>query len=160
MEKLELTAVLKNAWKKRDNYHGMYGTKFYNSWRSIKTRCNGSAGKSSIKKYKDKGIIYCNKWNTFKGFYEDMFDSYIDGFTVDRIDNSKGYYKENCRWANQKTQQNNRTNNVLITYNNETKTIREWSDTLGVTYNSLKLRYYKRYLKGIITVEQLIEFKK
>jgi hypothetical protein len=158
--KEEISLLLKESWLKRNDYHGMVGTKFYNSWRSIKTRCNGTCGKDSIKKYKDKGITYCKKWNNFKGFYEDMFNSYIEGLTIDRIDNSKGYFKENCRWATQKIQQNNKTNNVRINYKGVDKTLREWSDELGVTYDSIKLRYYRRYLTGKITIEQLIEFKK
>ena len=29
-------------------------------------------------------------------------------FTLDRIDNNKGYSRENCRWVDMKTQNNNR----------------------------------------------------
>lgn len=156
----KITKSITEGWKNRDDYHGMYRTKFYNSWRSLTTRCRGTAGEGSIKKYKDKGITYCDKWKSFKGFYEDMFPSYLEGLTIDRIDNCKGYFKENCKWSTAKEQANNKTNNIRINYKGIEKTLREWSDELNVTYNSIKLRYYRRYLTGKITINQLIEFKK
>lgn len=151
---------IKRSWKLRSGYHGMKGSKFHNSWRSIKTRCHGTAGFDSIKKYKDKGITYCEKWKTFQGFYEDMFSSYIEGLTIDRLDNSKGYFKENCRWATAKMQANNKTNNVRLEYDGQIKTLAEWAIYLNVTFNSIKMRYYNRYLKGKITLKELIEFKR
>ena len=33
------------------------------------------------------------------------------GYTIDRIDNDKGYSKENCKWSNWHQQQTNRRNN-------------------------------------------------
>ncbi len=89
--KSQKSIKLSSSWKNRKEYHGMKNTKFYNSYRSMITRCNGTAGFSSIKKYKDKGITVCDRWRgNFKNFYEDMFPSWQEGLTIDRIDNSKG----------------------------------------------------------------------
>jgi hypothetical protein len=34
------------------------------------------------------------------------------GYSIDRIDNNKGYCKDNCRWATCKEQNNNKRNNI------------------------------------------------
>lgn len=151
--------ALSEAWKDRADYHGMYGTKFHNSWRSMVTRCNGTAGLDSIKKYKNKGITVCERWLKFKNFYEDMFPSYIEGLTIDRIKNEFGYFKENCRWATQKQQQNNRTNSLRIEYMGDSLTAREWSDKLGLSFHIIRNRYYRFFVKGKIKIEEVFLLK-
>lgn len=147
---------LRLAWKDRAGYHGMYGTKFYNTWRSMTTRCKGTAGEESKRKYRDKGITVCDRWLDFKNFYEDMFPTYIEGLTIDRIKNELGYYKDNCRWATPTQQANNRGNSVRVEYQGENLTLREWSDKIGTPFSALRNRYYKQYLNGEITKEYLL----
>jgi len=139
---------LSESWVNRDAYHGKYGTKIHNCWRSMVTRCRGTAGPDSVKKYKNKGITVCERWLSFKNFYEDMGASFKEGLTIDRIDNSKGYYFENCRWATHLEQANNKTNNLIISYDGQSLTLRQWSELIGVSFYALRNRYYKQYIKG------------
>jgi len=157
--KLKRCNSIKNAWKTRHDYHGMYNTKFYNSWRSMTTRCRGTCGKESIKKYRDRCITVCERWLDFKNFYTDMYPTYIDGLTIDRINNNGNYEPSNCRWATIEQQAYNKRNTVRIDYNGENLTLPEWSKKLGIGINSLKLRYFRRYVKGKITIKELMEFK-
>jgi hypothetical protein len=94
------------AYNKGNTKHGMYGTKTYNTWHSMKKRCKNKS-EASFKHYGERGITVCEKWLTFEGFYEDMGDR-PDGMTLDRIDNNKGYFKDNCRWASKTTQSSNK----------------------------------------------------
>lgn len=98
----------------------------------------------SYKYYGKKGVTVCKQWlddyNTFKSWA--LENGYSDSLTLDRIDNAKGYTPSNCRWVTMKEQQNNRTNNQLITYKGKTQTLSQWSDELGISYNVVRLRYY------------------
>lgn len=91
----------------------------YNSWRAMKERCYGKKYWAR-KHYSGKGITVCDRWRIgpdgFANFLADMGDR-PDGMSLDRIDNSKGYCPENCRWADQKQQVRNssRVTNAIIT---------------------------------------------
>lgn len=92
--------------------------------------------------YGGRGITVCDEWkNNFKAFKKwALANGYQDSLTLDRIDNNKGYSPENCRWATQKQQCNNRTNNHLVTYRGKTKTLAEWCDELGLYYRTIANR--------------------
>ena len=83
----------------------------------------------------------CDKWVDFIGFYEDMGDP-GDGLSLDRIDNNRGYCKENCRWATRKEQCRNTRSNRLMSAFGESKTIAEWVVDIRckVSRGSLTLR--------------------
>lgn len=77
-----------------------------------------------------------------------MFSSYKRGLSLDRIDNNKGYFKENCRWATAKEQANNTIKierALRYTYLGITKTIKEWAEIIGIKRTTLdkRLRVYK-----------------
>lgn len=81
------------------------------SYKSMVARCHNVKHPTYIK-YGNKGIVVCDRWrfgeNSKTGwlcFLEDMGGRPLK-HTIDRIDNSKGYEPQNCRWATP-TQQNN-----------------------------------------------------
>lgn len=108
--------------------------------------------------YGGRGIKLCAEWNNreldrnkrgrfSKGFlaFEKwaLNNGYIEGLTIDRIDNGKDYSPDNCRWITYKEQANNRRNNRCITYNGKTQTIAQWAEELNM--NPRKLRSRLRY---------------
>ena len=121
--------------------HGMTKTRTYKTWNGIIQRCLNSKN-SSYHHYGGRGITVCNRWLKFENFYVDMGDR-PDDMSIDRIDNDGNYEPDNCRWATQKEQTRNARSNRLILYNGETKTMVEWSETLGLSYATITNRVYK-----------------
>lgn len=105
--------ILKEFAHTYNRKHGEGGkTKEYRIWCHIKERC---LNKKSPKypTYGGRGITICKSWSdSYEEFLKDMGRS-PKGMSIDRIDNDKGYDKFNCRWATDKQQARNKTNNVL-----------------------------------------------
>ena len=134
--------------KEKVTTHGLKKSKLYVVWRDIKLRCF-NPNSMGFKNYGAKGVVMCDEWkNDFKAFYD---WSILNGYnpdakrgecTIDRIDNSKGYCSENCRWVNNLVQQNNKTNNRFLTYNGETHSVAEWSRKINMPSHILYARLY------------------
>lgn len=100
--------------------------RFYRIWEGMKFR--GFWAEKSITedaknqwaRYGGRGITLCKEWMEFENFYADMGESYEahvkefgeNNTSIDRIDNNKGYYKENCRWATRSEQRLNQKRNA------------------------------------------------
>lgn len=104
-------------WRKKWTTHNMSKSRLYHIWNGIKMRCLNK-NEPSYKYYGGRGITVCRNWLTFIGFYNWAKNSgYKQNLTIDRIDNNKGYYPTNCRWATIAQQNRNKTN--LIKYKGE-----------------------------------------
>jgi hypothetical protein len=120
--------------------HGMRGHRLYYTWACMKHRCL-SPNDPRYKDYGGRGITICDAWrDSFAAFVSDMDGSYLDGCTLDRVDNSKGYCKENCKWSTSSEQQNNRRTNCRLTMGSETHTLAEWARKLGVPASRISTR--------------------
>lgn len=120
--------------------HGMYGTRPYSIWSGIKRRCYNT-NDISYKKYGAKGIVMCDEWRSaFLDFWDDMKDTYFGDAQIDRIDNSKGYSKRNCRWVTLKEQANNKSSVVLYEHNSKKMNASDWEKELGLKTGTIRAR--------------------
>lgn len=141
-------------YESRNYTHRMTHTRLHNIWAKMRQRCN-SPKDNCYYRYGAKGITVCDEWNhSFESFYEwSMKNGYSDSLTIDRIDNSKGYYPENCRWVTFADQQRNKSSNIVITYNGETKILAEWCRYFNVNYSMVRERLKRNWTfeKAIFT---------
>lgn len=122
--------------------HGMSDTRIYNIWLGMRNRCYKEHS-PSFKKYGAKGVSVCSEWNnSFDVFYSwAIKNGYSENLTLDRYPNKNGNYEpNNCRWATQKQQQNNRNGNVLYSYLGETLILPELCDKYKRDYKMVWAR--------------------
>lgn len=106
----------------------------YTTWVSMKQRCFNPKVKN-YHRYGGRGITVCDEWkNSFENFLKDMGER-PEGYCIDRIDNEKGYFKENCRWVTNEENCNNREVSALHEYKGETLSETQWAKRLGLSRN-------------------------
>lgn len=116
--------------------HGASHTGLYNRYKSMLNRCHNPSN-PSYARYGAKGVTVCDRWReSFQSFYEDM-GAPPDGYTLDRIDNSKGYSPDNCRWATVKQQSENSSRPRVISFNGKTMNVSQWAKHLGINTATL-----------------------
>jgi len=113
------------------NKHHLYST-----WKSMRSRCNNKRN-PKYNNYGGRGISICERWNNFELFVTDMEPSWISGLSIHRVDNNGNYHPNNCIWATPKIQSNFKTNSRIISHGGESKTISEWSESIGIKYATL-----------------------
>ncbi|MDR1837624.1 MAG: hypothetical protein LBQ89_08205 [Treponema sp.] len=125
--------------------HGVSKSRLYAIWSGMITRCENPNRKKHKKDYQDRGITVYQEWHSFELFQEwALANGYAENLTIERIDNNKGYSPDNCKWADNKTQANNRRICINITFNGVTQTIAQWAEEIGMKYTTL----YQRFLNG------------
>lgn len=93
-------------------------------WTDIKSRTS-DPNHPAYSRYSQLSV---SGWNSFSEFSDwAKSNGYRYGLDIDRIDNSKGYSPENCRFVTRSENNRNRKSNRLLAAFGETKTLVEWS---------------------------------
>lgn len=103
----------------------------FNSWRAI----------LYTEKGKRAGVV--DGWRKFSTFFEDVHNSYKKGLRLSRKDKDKPFGPDNFEWVTNLELAQTAKDTVWLTYKDETKTLREWSEEFGMSYNGLRQRYFR-----------------
>lgn len=123
----------------------------YCSWTSAKARCTNPKTEG-YNQYGGRGITICERWaDSYENFIEDMGKKPYPSYTLDRIDNEKGYFPENCRWASKTTQAQNRRNVIWIEVNGEKMTASAFRELTLLSEFKIK-----RFLDKGVTGDEII----
>lgn len=118
--------------------HGMAHNPVYRVWIEMRRRCQVPSH-PSFHNYGGRGICVDPRWEDFSNFYADMGQR-PNGGSIERIDNSGPYSKENCKWASNKEQHNNKRTNRLLTAFGRTQTVAQWSAEFGIPWTTIRSR--------------------
>lgn len=120
---------------KYSKHNPLYGT-----WIGMMGRCYNKKS-PSFKWYGGKGIGVCEPWRRIVAFSDwAIANGWYKGCNIDRIDPSKDYSPENCRIVSALENQQNRTNNVMLEHDGETKCVTEWERELGFKRGTIQGR--------------------
>lgn len=129
---------LRESVTARQLTHGQSRSRVYRSWATMIQRCTNPKS-THWASYGGRGIVVCSEWFDFENFYRDMGERPA-GATLERAYNDKGYEPGNVIWATRLAQANNRRTNVLLSLNEETKTMAEWGRFTGLGKQIIKNR--------------------
>ena len=126
-------------------FNGETKTKLYFKWHDIKMRCSENC---KIERYRRKRLEIYEGWkNDFLLFYNwAMNNGYKEGLQIDRIDNKKGYFPDNCRFVTPSENTNNRDVTIYVNYEGKREALTSLLKRLGkydkyTTYHA-RLKYY------------------
>jgi len=149
--------------------HGMKDERIYSIWQNMKTRCHDE-NVSVYKYYGGRGINYCEEWENFINFKNDMYEGYLKhveefgekNTSIDRINVNGNYEPSNCKWATCKEQGRNQRRNKRYLINNEKLTAIEISEEYGIPSSTIISRIktnkpvkeiinteYRRFYRGV-----------
>jgi len=123
--------------------HGMSGRPEYQVWADMIGRCENE-NRENHERYGGRGIEVCPAWReSFEAFLADVGPRPSRHYSIERIDNARGYEPGNCRWATAAEQSRNKRNTHSIEHAGRTMCLADWARHIGICPKSLRKRIHK-----------------
>ncbi len=142
------------------NKHNLTHHRLYKTWLGMMQRCNNPK-QISYKYYGAKGIKVCNKWLDINNFIEDMYPSFQEGLTIDRIDVNGNYEPTNCRWST-KTVQSRNTRKLMCNNTSHYRgvhfdnTINKWIAKICVNFKRIHIGTFNVAIDGALAYDNYV----
>ena len=105
--------------------HGMSKSNEYRIWQDMLRRC-ANPDRDEYPRYGGRGISVDPSWLNFSQFYKDMGPRPSTKHSIERLDNNGNYTPQNCKWATNEEQANNKRNTTILVHQGKSKSITEW----------------------------------
>ncbi len=142
------------------NTHNLSNHRLYKIWHNMIQRCTNPKN-TFYENYGERGIKVSNKWLDISNFINDMYPSYQEGLSMDRIDNNKGYSKDNCRWTTRSIQ--SRNTRVLKSTNTSgyrgvhwRKSLKKWISQITVDSKRIHIGSFDTAIDGAVAYDKYI----
>lgn len=141
---------------KKCRFHHSSRTRLYRIWQGIKSRCFNKKYKL-YESYGARGITMCDNWHDFTNFQKlALNQGYKDNLSIERINVNGNYSPENCKWATNQEQQNNKRKTRRYTINGVTHSLAEWCLIYKQNFMTVSLRIKR----GMIVENALMQTPK
>ncbi len=124
--------------------HGQHKTPEYTAWLSMRQRCVNTKH-PCYAGYGGRGITVCERWDLFENFISDMGKRPSPRHEIERLNNDKGYYPDNCAWKTRFEQMRNTRKTRLVTLGDVTQCLKDWCRDLGISYKLTLNRISKNW---------------
>lgn len=124
----------------RNHVHGASGTPLFQVWQHMHERVE-------VERYRELGVRVCDEWReypVFHAYVEEHLGPKPAGYSIDRIDNARGYEPGNVRWASPVRQQRNKRNTRWVTAFGRTQCVHDWAEQYGVKPETIWARIHKQ----------------
>ena len=139
--------------------HGYFGHPLYKVWQSMKERCYNQ-NHQAFKRYGGRGILMCDDWKNVVVFIKwALNNGWKEGLEIDRVDNNKGYYPENCRCVTRKVNSRNRNCVIKLICDGIEKTLPEWAELYNNRQSILRSRLRQGWSAERAIKTSAIDFK-
>jgi hypothetical protein len=145
-------------------YHGLTsGSKQppeYQVWAQIVQRCFNPKCRK-YPRYGGRGIAMHLPWReSFVAFFEAVGPRPSSGYSIERIDNDKGYFPGNVKWATREEQARNKSTSCIVRYGGEEVVISELAERTNINKNTLWNRIFRDGLTPDKAVTAILENRK
>ena len=134
--------------------HGMHQSPEYGIWEEMKQRCLNPNNKKYYR-YGGRGITVHPAFLNFVGFYAEVGPRPAAGYTIERLDNNRGYEPGNVAWRTYAQQNRNNSRNIVIEFNGKKQCLADWSIETGINWFTL----WKRLFHSHWTIEKALTLK-
>lgn len=132
-ERQKRVLSFKKSWRERETYIGdIKGHKLFNIYRSFMFTKKGQL------------IGHDERWNKYRDFYNDVLPIYEENKRFVRINKKLPFSLENCTFLTDEESGNFKSNTIILEYNNESKSLKEWAFSLNRSLTGIRSRYYSK----------------